>query len=314
MKIFNLLLVLALLLSTTHSMAQLPSQQRGWRKLASFTEAVGGFLAPRRWRDTLVGMTVASSLLLSLPVVAQELRPVGHYTQASRAEHLSVFNLLLNFAQTWRDNHIVYVGQRGDHSLFLGLRLGITVIPIAEAELMLGAADAWLFDHEGLVSHSVAVEEIQAFLRPDANLVRLYDITLLAIEGLDMHDYRAVQLDAFPSPERPLEIVSYRVDLVEEKEEWVEVLSKAPLAREGCTAFGITPEMWSAHGNCGIDGIVSATAPIFNAAGKLVGFIIHKGDMVVIPPQVKAYLEEALAVAPGQKLSITWGAIKQGGY
>ena len=179
---------------------------------------------------------------------------------------------------------------------------------------MLDTAEAWLFDHEGLVKSAAVVKEVEAFLRPDGRFVRLHDITLLAIEGIDRYDYRAVRLDPSPSPETPLEAVSYRVDLVargEDEDNWLDMIRKAPLARQGCTIFSVNPEMWSAQSNCGAGGLVLPTALIFNAAGEIVGFNLEGGEVVLIPHQVHTYLEQALAVDPKQKLSDTWGAIKK---
>ena len=306
MKILNLLLALALL--SSHAFAQLPSKQRSLRQL------VQQHLP--HWSKTLVGAVVTSSLLLSSPVVAQDLRPVGHYTQATRAEHQSVFNLVLSFAGRFRDSRIVYVGEdRQARALFLGLRLNVIVLPIAEAELMLGIADAWLFDHEGLVQRDAEVEEVQAFFRPDLELARLYDMTLLTVKGLATRDYQAVQLDAFPELEK-LTSVTYRIDLVPRADEpdWLEIFAAAPLAREECVASSVTPELWLAESNCGIGNSVSTTSPIFTAVGKLAGFNLIEGEIVVIPPEVQAYVEEALAVEAEQKLPIAWGAIKRGEY
>ena len=309
MKILNLLLVLALL--SSHAFAQLSSKQRGLRQL------VQQHLP--HWSKTLVGAVVTSSLLLSSPVVAQDLQPAGHHTQATRAEHQSVFNLMLVFNETERPSHFVYVGQDWQRrALLLGLRLNVTIVPFAEAGLMLGVAEAWFFDHEGLVQRDAEVEEVQAFLRPDIELARLYDLTLLTVKGLATQDYRAVRVGAFPPPATPLDIVVYRTDLAgaEGAAEWVKVFSNAPLAREECMATSFAPELWSAIGNCTTGRLgVSVTAPIFTASdGELVAFGLTDTEMVVIPPEVQAYVEEALAVEAEQKLPTAWGAIKRGEY
>ncbi len=352
MKVLNALLVLTLLLSAANSSAATPppSKQGVLRQLvqqhlpfSSLTEAFGRFLlrttpgrfllrttpgrfllrtTPGRflaphWREALSSTLAAGILLFSSPAVAQDLRPIGRYTQATRAEHLSVFNLVLDFAETKRASNFVYIGKdRQDRALFLGLRVNVTILPVMEAELMIGVADAWLFDHEGLVQRDAEIEEVQAFLRPDANLARLHDITLLAVEGLDTRDYSAVRVAAFPPLETPLEIVVYRTDLIGERQDWVEVFSDAPLAREECMAISFDPERWSAGGNCATGTLaVSITAPVFIAKeGELVAFAISDAEMVVIPPLVQAYLEEALGVEAKQKLPLAWGAIKRGAY
>lgn len=322
MKTLNLLLVLTLLLSSAPSMAQLPSQPRGLRSLASsLKEAFGRLLAPH-WRGTLVSAVAASSLLLSSSAAAQEkapvpLRPIGHYTQATRAEHQSAFNIALNLADTWRDSHIVYVGRDNEkRALFLSMRINVTVPPVAEAETMLDVSEAWLFNHEGLVQRNAKVEEAQVFLRPDAEFNRMHDLTLLAVEGLDTQDYHAVQVDASLPLETPLDIIAYRFDLalIRGVEGWVDLYSKAPLARDECRAFSVTPELWSAQSNC-FDGVMEfTTAPIFTKAGELVGFYFMQGEVVVIPPAVQLYLEEALAIPPEQKLPVTWGELKEEAY
>lgn len=194
MKLLSLILLCALLMSSSQSVAQLPSQQRSLRQFVEQVPSMVRRLVPSSWRNTLVGMAVAGSLLLASihpsPAVAQGLRPIGHHIEATRPEHLSVVTLMLNFNQTWRDSHLVYVGHGVDkRALFLGMRVNITTLPLAEAELMLDTAKAWLFDHEGLVEASAVVKEVEAFLRPDGQFVRLHDITLLAIEGIARYDY-----------------------------------------------------------------------------------------------------------------------------
>lgn len=123
-----------------------------------------------------------------------------------------------------------------------------------------------------------------------------------------------MQLDPLPVPDTELEAVSYRTDLVVRKgneDNWLDIIKKAPLARQGCSIFSVNPEVWSAQSNCEVGGLVLPTAPIFNAAGELVGFNLEGGEVVLIPHQVHTYLEQALAVDPKQKLSDTWGAIKK---
>ena len=306
MKTLHLLLMLTLLLSSTHSMAQLPSPQKGWRSLAS------------HWRNTLVSAVAAGGLLLSSPGAAQEkafvrLRPVGQYTQASRAEHQSVLNVALNLKDTWRNSHIVYVGRDSEkRDLFLAMRINVTIDPILDADPMLDVSEAWLFDHEGLVLRNAEVEEAQVFLRPDRDINRRHDLTVLAVEGLDSQDYHAVQVDPELPLETPLDIIAYRFELalMMGVEGWVDLYSKAPLARDECSAFSVAPEFWSAQSNC-FDGVMEfTTAPIFNKAGKLVAFYLLDGEIVVIPPSVQLYLEQALGIPPEQKLPVTWGELK----
>ena len=310
MKTLHLLLVFILLLSSAPSMAQLPSQQKGLRSLVS------------HWRNTLVSAVAAGSFLLTSPVVAQEkafvpLRPIGHYTQASRAEHQSVFNVALNLDDTWRDSHIVYVGRDSEkRDLFLAVRTNITIAPVANAETMLDASEAWLFDHEGLVLPNAEVEEAQVFMRPDVDFIRLHDLTVLAIEGLDSRDYHAVQVDTALPLETPLDIIAYRFELalMMGVEGWIDLYSKAPLARAECHAFSVAPEFWSAQSNC-FGGVMEfTTAPIFNKAGKLVGFYLLDGEIVIIPNSVQLYLEQALGIPPEQKLPVTWGELKKEAY
>ena len=272
-----------------------------------------------RGQATLSSMLAASSLLLTSPAAAQDaaLPPPDHQQEANHAEHSSVFNLVLTFAGAVRDSHIVYVGEdHQDRALFLSLRLTLTALPIAEAELLLDAADAQLFDRAGAVLRDAEIEEVQHFLRPDAKLVRLNDIALLAVEGLDTRAYQAVQLDTFPTPGTLLTLVAYRTDLVPAREElaWLEVLAAAPLTQEQCRALIVNHARWSARSNCGPNDVMPTTAPIFTAGGKLVGFYLIRGDIVVIPPQVQAYLEEAFVVEAEHKLPLTWGAIKRGDY
>lgn len=307
------LLVLMLSLSVANSYAATSplSKQRSLRQLVQKQLLRG--------KATLSSVLVASSLLLTSPAVAQGavLPPPENQQEANHAEHSSVLNLVLTFAGRVRDSHIVYVGQgHRDRALFLGLRLALTAVPLAEADLLLSDADARLFDRAGPVLRDAKVEEIQHFLRPDAELIRLYDISMLAVEGLDSHAYQAVQIDTFPAPETLLTVVAYRTDLVPEREklDWWEILAATPLLQGQCQALSVTPALWSAHSNCDFNRMGTTTAPIFTAGGKLVGFYLAEGNIVVIPPQVQTYLEGALVVEAEQKLPLTWGALKKGGY
>lgn len=308
------LLVLILWLSAAHSHAAPPSPA----KQGSLHQLLQRQLP--RGRATLSSILAAGSLLLTSPAAAQnaEILPPLEQQQDNHIEHYAVLNLVLTFAGTVRDSHIVYIGEdRQARALFLSLRFNLLALPVAEAELLLGTAAAQLFDHTGLVLHDAEVEEVQNFLRPDAELARLHDIALLVVEGVDTRAYQAVQIDTFPAPGTSLTTVAYRTDLVPERKarRWLEVIAAAPLAREKCRAFNFMPELWLAHSNCGLHDRGSTTsAPIFTAEDKLVGFHLIEGDIVVVPPQVHAYLEEALVVAAEQKLPLTWGAIKKGGY
>ncbi len=303
MKILSLLLALTLSAQSQGQTQQLARQH----------------LPP--WSKKLISVAIASGLLLSSPVMAQELPLNAQFTTTTRAEHLSVLNLMFISNGRQRSGYFAYVGQDPQNrALLLGLRLSVTIIPFVEAELVINAdgAETLIFNHEGLALRTAAVEEKQAFLRPDVELARLYDMTLLALDGLTTQDYHAVQVGAFPPTTTPLDIVVYRTDLLLDPGkdvDWVAVYSNAPLAQEKCVATSFTPELWSANGNCTTGRFaVSTTAPIFTADdGELVAFAFSATEMIVIPPEVQTYVQEALAINSTQKLSTTWGAIKKRG-
>ena len=79
-------------------------------------------------------------------------------------------------------------------ALLLGLRTNMTILPLKNAEPLIDKSEAWVFDHQGLVLQQAEVEEVQAILRPDNSLVRLYDLTLVAVKGLDSRDYQVAPL------------------------------------------------------------------------------------------------------------------------
>ncbi len=307
----KVVLVLTLLLGAMYSSAATLSPSKPGRLRLLMQERLP------RWQATLGSTLAAGILLFSSPVAAQDggAQPQGQWREANHAEHSAVLNLVLTFKGTRRSIHIVHVGEdRQARALFLGLRFGFMAIPTAEAESILGIADAWLFDRSGLARRDAEVWEVESFFRPDAEQVRLHDITLVAIEGLNTSDYHVAPLDDFPKLGESLTSVDYRTQLVPERERlnWIELHAAAPLTQEDCIAFSFAPDLWSAHGNCGRR---EATTPIFNAAGKLVGFNLAAGEIVVIPPQVRTYLlEERFGVSAKRKLPLTWGAIKGGAY
>ena len=152
------------------------------------------------------------------------------------------------------------------------------------------------------------VEEVQAILRPDNNLVRLYDLTLLAVKDLDSKAYQAAPLATTMPLQKPLYTVAFHRSV---RDDWVQEFSEAKLWQRQCAANSFTPAQWSAFGNCDING-EAISAPIFTAAGELLGFNLHYGDIIVVPPQAHQYLQESLDVISEQKLATTWANIKEG--
>ena len=308
----KILLVFVLSLSALHSSAASLStmhpQRNLWRNFVSEK-------LPQHWQRVLVGMTTIGMLLLASPTAAQDheeiepLAKVGRCEKVEKREHLNVFHLVLDFEGTLRENVLVYVGRdKRQRALLLGLRINIIILPVKNAAGLLDDAEAWLFDHTGLVLQQAEVEEVQAILRPDNSLARLYDLTLLAVKNLDSKAYQAAPLATTLPLQEPLSTVAYHRPV---RDDWVQEFSEAILLQRQCVANSFTPARWEAWGNCDNAG-EAVGAPIFTAAGELIGFNLLEGNIVVIPLQARQYLQASLDVSSEQKLATTWANIKEG--
>ena len=299
----KILLVLMLSMYPLHGSATnlLPahSKRNVWRNVVQEK-------LPQHLQRILVGATTIATLLLASPSVAQE---VGKWQEVDQPKHLNVFHIVLDFNGIPRKNVLVYVGEdKHQRALLLGLRLGMIILPIKNAEPLLDKSDAWLFDHEGLVLQQAKVEEVQAILRPDNLLARLYDLTLVAVRGLDNKAYQAAPLATSLPLQEPLYTVAYHHL---QQGDWMQEFSEAKLYQRRCVANFFTPARWAALGNCNIgDKSKAARAPIYTAAGELIAFNLLNSEIVVIPPQALQYLQEALEVRAEQKLATTWANIK----
>ena len=311
MKVFAFLLVLFLTLPLQHSQAA--------SKLVSLSS---------HWRKTLVSVVTTATLLFSPPVSAQQPDPeqVLHnpaqlakdmgYQEVAEGEYTEIFYMVLDHADIRRDSHVIYLGQdKQRRALFLALRINTTVLPIKNSDSLIGIADVWLFNANGHILSQVKAEELHVFIRPDNEVMRLHDITLLAMRGLKMEEYTGAQLASHFPVDTPLMAVSYHLNLLEEDGWWVDDFINALLQKKNCRANIYQPQKWTAFGDCDTEEFAAAiTAPILTSvegkSGKLVGFGLIESEIVALPPQVKAYLDSQLAIEPMGKLSLTWGKLK----
>lgn len=283
------------------------------------TTAVRDFMQ----RSKVLVATAMAVALLSVPVgYAQDGDQQGkmeerQWQEIDNERYFSVLYMVLDFMHTKR-SHIAYLGN--DHegrALFLGLRFNVLDVPHVQGKLLFGAEVAYLVDHEGLALEEAQIEEIRVFTSPDNNEIRLYDMTLLAVEGLDTTAYQPLKLAHFPKSGTELDLVSYHVPVPVDPDNWnwQEDVLDSPLLQQRCRAGRFMPQSWVVRSNCNLvvpPAPVGFTAPVF-AAEHLVGFGFIEENLVGIPDVVVEHVQHALAVDARPSLPVTWGEIKNRG-
>lgn len=269
------------------------------------------------WGKVVVSVAMIATLLSAGNLQAQdegfqEKVEEKLWQEVDNERYFSVLQLVLDFFQTQRSSHIVYLGKdNNDRALFLSLRLNILDIPHVQGRLLLDAATAYLADHNGLVLEDAKVEEVRAFISPDDSDGRIYDMSLLAVEGLDTDAYLPLEIALYPKSGTELDLVSYHIPIPDDPNNWQEIFD-APLLQQKCVAGPFSPLVWELASNCALDTLgAGITAPVF-VGDYLVAFGLIETKLVGITPVVIEHLSHALAVDAELKLPVTWGEIKNG--
>ena len=267
-----------------------------------------------------VATAIMAGMLITAPVAISddaEWRKVRAKPPAHRA---SVFYLLLNAGHDgWRVMHVEFVGTNDDREpLFVGLRIYIlegngfgNPEQDGELEIILPRVDASLVGHRGLVEENVKVEEIASFDHPEGIW---YDQTLLVIRDIRLRK-KPIQLEPYPPPDTPLEMLSYKVD---ENNLWH--FFSYPLRRRDCKALGFDVKTMMANTTCKAadDAFPLIGAPIFVKNERaLVGLYVsdmgkekNSGQSVPVLPDLMHYLHSGLAVDSQTTVATAWGMIK----
>ena len=278
--------------------------------------------AMRRGVIQRVATAITAGMLLTAPVAISEDAEWRKVRVKPLAHRASVFYLLLHAGiDGWRVMHVEFVGTNDDREpLFVGLRTYILagggvgdVKPDGEPEIILPIVEASLVGHRGLVEENVEVEELSSFEHPEGIW---YDQTLLVVRDIKLN-HKPTQLESYPPPDTPLEMLSYSVD----NNNLLHFFSY-PLRRRDCKALGFDMHTMTSHSTCrsANDAFLLIGAPIFaKDARSLVALYTSDmsrekgtGKSVPVLPELVHYLHSGLAVDSQTTTTIatSWGMIK----
>lgn len=309
-RFFSLLLVIAM--GADLALAQpwpsaLRQVLRGERLSGQLTQGLAKFA--EGGKKTLVAALVATTLILSvsIPSLAQDWAKVN----ARSEEHLkSTFYLLLDAGNLWRVMHVGYLGMNEDRKpLFVGLRAFIVVRDGRGVEHdILDEVEVSLVGYDGLIKQGVEIEVERVFAHPER---RLLDIAVLNLAGVDLKEYRPINIDLWPMKRlTELEMLSYRLDLADNELGFFAY----PAMRRSCVAGNFFVNQGFAIHSCVVSqnpfGIGSLI--FVKESGTLVALHINENEdglpyAVTAPPEL---VSMSLAVNPQQKATTLWGAIK----
>ena len=238
---------------------------------------------------------------------------VWHKLPAQPAAHQrAVFYLVVDLFEYWRVAHVAYVGDDHDGKpLFVSLRNHI----ISDNKPVFGSAVTSLVGHDGLVQENIDIEEVAHF--PSNATVPYFDITLLKIHALDMSDYEPLSLAHGVYAEHAVQMLSYRVDLAADLLHFFAY----PLRYRPCHAGAVV--MMAEHPvllhTCSIPHSPAvAGSPLFSTGDTpaLVALYIstYKDGFdyaVPMPFELIHRFSDTLAVTASDKMTTSWGALKQ---
>ena len=255
-------------------------------------------------------VTVALTASLATASVADDVL-WQRVNSKSPAVHRATFLLDIGLASHHREMPIVMVGEdsQGRH-LFIATRVYLLDLPLANGRLILDEANSIdLYAYDGLVDSDFVIDEIKSFVRPDNQLGRSYDFSVLAIEGLKALDnYPSARTAEFPALMTPLELVVYEPG----GNGW-RAYHRRCLARRHVG-------LWLAASDCVVplmdNEFVDIGTPV-SSTDKVVGLQVEPNDaefpvMVTIPKDLQIFLDIELSVNPSEQLSTMWGKIKTG--
>ena len=241
----------------------------------------------------------------------QEIMPNDHEWEKQ------IFYLLVDNGDERFAFHFAYIGNKGDHSLFVGRRrpYGTHVLE-THAE---GLATS-LVGYMGEIAYNVDFTEVAAFYD---ELDGITNLTVISIKGLDMSDYKPATLAAFPyHTEESLRAFSYLPHAHPRllPEEANDQFMLRMLTRE-CKNIPdkSTAQIKSGIHTCGTRGFAIGGLMFMESSGDLVayhsGWIDSGGGIALgMPDNLITFGEWAVAAAPSlQKLTTTtmWGALKK---
>lgn len=238
---------------------------------------------------------------------------VWHKLSRKPAAHQrAVFYLVVDLFEYWRVAHVTYVGDDHDgEPLFVSLRNHI----ISDEKPIFRSAVTSLVGHDGLVQENIDIEEVDYF--PSNATVPYFDITLLKIHALDMSDYEPLPLAHGVYAERAVQMLSYRIDLAADLLHFFDY----PLRYRTCHAGAMA--MMAKHlvllHTCSIPHTPAVpSSPLFSTDDTPALIALYIGTYkngfdyaVPMPFELIHLLSDTLAVTASDKMTTSWGKLKQ---
>ncbi len=228
--------------------------------------------------------------------------------------HQSVFYLVPAIRKN-RIFHVGYVGTvPGNRNLFVAHKAkSDSILDYADKEMI-------LVGHKGVVVEDILIRELGSFPRTDGETGSL----LLSIKGIDMSDYKPLQLAEFPvQTETTLELLSYKMDAAELTVSERKDALRLPLQVRSCDSLphaDLEAQQLRQH-LCGTFNNVSDGSLFFDKSdGSLIGFYrkdYPREDIDEGLPLADVVSEALmrgvgrLPVESEDKLATTWGGLKQ---
>ena len=210
--------------------------------------------------------------------------------------------------------HFVYIGQKDDHSLFVGRQrpYGTHVLDNHTEGLATS-----LVGYRGEVAYNIDLIEVASFYDTIDGIVNL---SVFSIKGLDMSEYKPATLEALPShSEESLRAFTYRPEphpLLTPEEANDQFMLRL-LTRECKIVPNKFPDKTRlALHTCGAKDFAVGGLMFLQSTGALVGYhsgwVDELGIVVGMGDNLVSFGDWAVAAAPSlqRNMATTWGAIK----
>lgn len=219
--------------------------------------------------------------------------------------------LVLEVGNFWRVMQLAYLGKSNDNHLFIGARAFIML----NGEIFIEQAINTLVGRDGVIEKNI-VELTEHKHIPHPEKVS-YDLTILAIKDVDMHDYQPIVASSYPDVDTNLEMYSFIVNT----ENAID-FHKYPLGKRLCQAGHFDAERGFGFNSCLIEPTPAVMgSPIVNANTKrlvamYVGHEHHGNDVfnrtaISVPVKLEDWGIDGYAVKADDKIATTWSNIKK---
>lgn len=245
-----------------------------------------------------------------LPTINEDWQQVTHDDK----EHLkSSFYLVFDLGENWHTMHIEYIGVNKDGvPLFVGSRFLIILHGNdGSTQYAFDYTVPSLVGYAGLIKRNVKPKEVIVFQHPESDV---YDITVLAIDDVNMSDYQPISIAHWPSAYTAIELLSYH-QYSEENE--LDFFSY-PAMRRDCLSGRFYSRAQLVKHSCFLPtDLNSIGSPIFiRESRELAAFHFANTDdnipyAVHALPALVRFSSNITDSGKAQKVAVRWGAIKK---